>query len=507
MAAHLVHVATRANGKRTVPLTVALEILRESGEGAVDPETGEVTLPKSPATLSRAMRRYGCHPAMLAQGKPCSHLRSLHPNHVWQVDASACVLFYLPKGQVAMMDERQFYKNKPHNLARAERERVWRYVITDHYSGCVFLHYAQAAGESSLDLTEAFLRAISPRGLDDPMHGVPQILMMDKGAANSSHLFLNLLGHLKVRHVAHAVGNSRAKGQVEQGQNLIETQFEGRLAFFRVGSLADLQAAADRWRVHFNAHALHSRYGQARNSAWLIITEEQLRLAPSMELCRDLVNTKPVEITVRPDMSISHRVKGFDRNDYDLRYIPGLVPKAKVRVVVNAYRAPAVDVIVTDPAGEDRVWTVEPVAKTDAGFWESAPVIGQEHKALPETLADRHVKEIAAAAGADRKAAQAPAGVDVFADVRSAPDYIPRRGRDLGLDASRRETAPLSHVEAARALKARLADAWTGESYAWLVQRYPDGVPADEIESIATRLTAPEPKAGALLRVVGGDHA
>lgn len=508
-AAHLVYVATRANGKQTVSITGSLDILRGNGEELADPETGEVTtLPKSAATLSRAMRRYGCHPKQLAQGRPHVHMRSLHPNHVWQIDASACVLFYLPKGQVAMMDEKAFYKNKPANLARAERERVWRYVITDHYSGAVYVHYVQAAGESSLDLTEAFLRAITLRDLDDPMHGVPLILIMDKGAANTSHLFLNLLDRLGVKYITHAVGNSRAKGQVECMQNVVECQFEGRLAFYRVAGLADLQDAADRWRKHFNAHMRHSRHGQSRNAAWLSIAEEQLRLAPTMALCRDLVNTRPKEAKVRDDMTISHKVKGYDRQDYDLRLIPGLVPSVKVMVVVNAYRAPAVDVIVDDPVEGEMIWTVEPVKKDDAGFWESAPVFGQEHKALPDTVADKRVKEIAEAAGPDRKSARAPEGVDVFADVKDAPVYVPRRGRDLGLDASRREIMPLTIVDAAMALKARLGDAWNPrEHFAWLKQRYSETVPADEIESIAARLAAPEPKAGAILRVVGGDHA
>jgi hypothetical protein len=134
---------------------------------------------------------------------------------------------------------------------------------------------------------------------------------------------------------------------------------------------------------------------------------------------------------------------------------------------------------------------VEPVKKDEAGFWENAPVIGQEFKAQPETLADKRVKEIEAlTGGTERQRIHAPEGIDVMADIREAPDYMPRRGRDLGLDASRRAFAPLTPVEAARALKALLGDAWTADRYGWLVQRYPQGVPPDEIEGIAARVRA-----------------
>jgi transposase InsO family protein len=507
-AAALVRQAVRANGKRTLTISDSLDILRKNGHGVVNPATGEVVLPKSPTTLARAMRRFGCHPGQLAQGKPCVHLRSLHPNHTWQVDPSLCVLFYLRTGGLAVMDESTFYKNKPANLARIANERVWRYVIVDHYSGAIFVKYVLSPGETAQGLVDVFLEAISKRSADDPLHGVPAQLLMDCGSANTSHLFLNLLDRLGVQHLTHLPGNPRAKGAVEVANNIVERRFEGRLAFMRVASLEQLQAEADRWRKHFNAYERHSRTGRTRNDLWLTITEAQLRLAPPLDLCRELVTTKPKEATVRADMTISHAIRGYGRADYDLRYVPGLVPQSKVQVVVNPYRAPAVDVIVSDPVAGDAVWTVEPVAKTDAGFWESAPVIGQEYQALPDTQADTRTKEIEAlTGGADRKNLRAPDGLDVMADLKAAPTYIPRRGRDLGLDAARREVAPLSHIEAARALKAALGAAWTAERYAWLVQRYPDGVPADEIDAIAARLAAPEPRAGAVLRAVGGHNA
>jgi len=307
--AHLMHKSTRANGKRTMPMTVACSALRESGFSEADVST---------TTISRAMRRYRCHPDMLKQGKPHVNMRSLHPNHVWQVDPSLCVLFYLPKGGLAVMEEAKFYKNKPGNLKKAERERIWRYVITDHYSGTIYVRYVQSAGETAQSLVDVFLDAISPRGLNDPMNGVPELLIMDAGSANTSHLFLNLLDRLGVDHKAHMPGNPRAKGQVECANNIVETQFESRLSFLNIQSVEELQKKANQWRQHYNATQIHSRTRKTRNDAWLTITEEQLRLAPALELCRELVTTKPKEAMIGADLTITHSIKGYGRNTYDL---------------------------------------------------------------------------------------------------------------------------------------------------------------------------------------------
>jgi transposase InsO family protein len=504
-AAHLRHVATRAHGKRTLPLSDIREMLAESGEGWTNPETGEVIMP-SVTTLSRAMRAYGCHPDML-DAKPHTHMKSLHPNWCWQVDPSLCVLFYLPKTGMQCMEKEKFYKNKISNFAKIENERVWRYVITDHYSGTIYVRYVQAPGESAQGLVDVFVDAISERGLNDPMHGVPHMLYMDKGSANTAHLFINLLNRLGVKWDVHKAGNPRAKGSVEVANNIVETKFEGRLKFENVRSLEELQELAARWRLHFNARAPHGRTGKARNDIWMTIREDQLIKAPARELCRELVTTKPTDATVQDDLSITHSIKGFGRNTYDLKWVNGVLPGIKVKVVVNPYRAPAVDVLMHEPlTGEETVWTVEPVEKDEAGFWKDAAVIGQEYKALPETKAETMLKRIEEAAGPDPKAPRAPERVDVMADIKPAPEYMPRRGRGLDLDASRREIAPLTVAEAVGRLKSELGQAPEG-AYAWLKQRYPRRVPVADMDKIIERFTNTEPKTTtALLRVVGGEQ-
>jgi hypothetical protein len=173
-----------------------------------------------------------------------------------------------------------FYKNKPANLKRIENDRVWRYVVTDHYSGAVWVHYVFGA-ESALNISESFIAAIQPSGDERrPVHGVPRIVMMDMGSANTSAVFLNLLKRLQVEPIAHAPENARATGQVEKAQDLVERSFESGLRFQPVASLDELNAQAAVWMTWFNGTQRHTRHGHTRYAMWATIRDEQLRLAP-----------------------------------------------------------------------------------------------------------------------------------------------------------------------------------------------------------------------------------
>lgn len=524
LAAGMVQTARRANGKKTLPLTVARDILAANGRGVVRPETGEVYMP-SAATLARVMYRTGCHPEQLKRGSPAKELRSLHPNHAWQIDASVCVVFYLPKGEVRVMDEAKYYKNKPGNLEKIAQERVIRWVITDHYSGAIFVRYKLGA-EDAAGVVDVMIEAMCRRAAaDDILHGVPLLLISDKGSGIDSALAKSLFTPLMIQLIPHAPGNPRAKGQVEQAQNLVETQFEGRLRMHTVHSLAELNAAADAWRVAFNAHARHSRHGKTRNEMWLRITEEQLRIPASADALRDLVGSKPEIVRVPQNLVLRRSLKGFGANDYDLRYLPGIMPKMEISVQVNPYRAPCVDVAITGEDGTTGVYTLEPLNRDQAGFRADAPVIGEEMRAMPDTATDAAVKEaqkeayaaatLHAAKAARDKGLRAYAELDPMADIKAlrTRTYIPKRGRDLGLDPSLRELAPLSLVDAALTLRSELKKyglTWNAEHMAWLKERFPDSVPAAAMPTLAEEIAEHFTRAAkvtefpASLRAMGG---
>ena len=507
MIGGMVHVATRANGKRTLPINVAHDILAAQGKA---PNV-------SAATIGRMLRQHNAHPKQLATPSAHTQQRSLHPNHVWQVDASVCVLFYLPKGGMQVMDEAEFYKNKPANIKKIENDRVIRYVITDHFSGWVYAEYV-AGSESSENLTTVFLNAIQKRSAQEPMHGVPFILYADKGCANTSGMFKNLLTRLDISFIAHAAKNSRAKGQVENANNLVETQFEGRLRFKNITSIDQLNTEVEKWRAFWNETKVHSRTKRTRNQVWNTIRPEQLRIAPPLALCQELVSTVPVSRTVTGNLTIPYAIKGYGSNDYDVRHIDGVYPKAKLDIVVNPYRAPCIDVMTQDSLGNAVVYTVEPMQRDWVGFAVDAPVIGASIKSMPDSVLDSSRKRIikqaynantqAEADKAIKKKQAAYDGMlDVDADIKQVqvPDYIPRAGEQMQTIQQKRELTPLNLIEAAREIKGLVGELWTTDNYKALATSYPDNqVPPDAIRAIADAIKShaqPRPT----LKVVGAN--
>ena len=110
-------------------------------------------------------------------------LRSLHPNHVWQIDASRCVLFYLPRASkgdsgLRIMDHTDFYKNKPANVIKVINESLWRYVVTDHTSGWNYSTYV-TGGENATNLVDVLIDAMHRRE-GEAMFGVPLMVMLDR---------------------------------------------------------------------------------------------------------------------------------------------------------------------------------------------------------------------------------------------------------------------------------------------------------------------------------------
>ena len=137
---------TRQNAKQMMSIRKAVHDLRADGHmhaAHVDRETGELGAPLSDATIARSLTRYGCHPEQLTRPTAHQPKRTLHPNHEWQIDASVCVVYYLPGGGtlVQEVDGREHYKNKPQNIAAIEQFRVIRYVVADHCTGYLRWRY------------------------------------------------------------------------------------------------------------------------------------------------------------------------------------------------------------------------------------------------------------------------------------------------------------------------------------------------------------------------------
>jgi hypothetical protein len=498
--------STRQNGKRLLSLEDAVITLRANGiitAGRVDEDTGEF-FPLSISAISRALTGYGLHPDQLLEPAPVTELQSLHPNHVWEIDASLCVLYYLKRSAdekangLRVMGAAEFYKNKPANFAKIERDRVWRYCITDHNSGGGYVEYV-FGGESGENLCSVFINAIQHRGPNDPMHGVPFLPMLDPGSANTGALFLNLCRALQCPPQINAVGNPRAKGQVEKFHDIVERKFESSLKLVPVHSLEELNTKARRWNIWFNATAIHSRHGKTRNAQWLTIRPEQLRIAPPADLCRELARTAPEGRKVTPKLTISFR--GLE---FDVSTVPEVMVGQEVMVCRNPWRENAAQIVLRDAEGHEIIHVVDAVERNEAGFRIDAPVIGQRYKAHADTPVQKNSKRLeiiitGQTAEEEQKKARKdkvlPFGgrIDPYKhmDPAQVPHYLPKQGTALGISAPAIETPPLSIAAACKALMGRLGSAWTPDCYAEVSRRYPGGqVPEADIEGLETDFRA-----------------
>ncbi|RLM23637.1 integrase [Brenneria alni] len=496
--------STRKNGKRLYSVADAVAELRANNmitAEFIDQATGEIR-PLSESAIIRAMRGYGVHPDQLMAPEPSTRLASLHPNHVWLIDASLCTLYYLQNGKkttgLQVMNSDQFYKNKPKNLARIANDRVWSYEITDHTSGWIYVEYVMGA-ESGENLCSVLINAMQERGSADVLHGVPKVLFMDPGSANTAAMTRNLCKSLGIEIIAHRAGNARATGQVEKARDIIERKFEPGLKFVAVSSLDELNAMAARWRSHFNATAIHSRHGQTRNDIWLRITTEQLIKAPSVDICRELAIAAPERRKVQPTLEIS-----FQGRKYDVSTVPSVMVGESVMVTSNPWRTDAAQIVLTGEDGHEVFHLIEEVAENEFGFSTNAAIIGESYKKPADTVTQHVNQQIeqlvtgtdsAEAAVASRKAKAVPFGgqFDPYRTIDDAalPAYLPKRGTASNVRGPRIEQRPLTHVEAAKQLRERLSSKgqpWTAQHYRQLVAQYPDGISADDIETVVSAL-------------------
>lgn len=512
MISALILETMRKNGKRLMTVERAVEVLianKEIDPTRIDKETGEV-LTLSTSTIVRALKLYKLHPDQLLQPAPVNAMQSLHPNHVWEIDASLCVLFYLPKhGKdtgLRMMNADEFYKNKPKNLDKIVNERVWRYVISDHCSGCLFVWYV-FGGENSENLCEAFIQAMQPKAdiLKDPLRGVPKMAMLDAGSANTGYGFQNLCQQMGVEVIINKVGNPRSKGQVENGNNLVETQFESSLKLVRIENIEQLQELANRWMRYFNGQKIHSRHGMTRYRAWQKIQSEQLMIPPPIEYCRELVLSKPETRKIKPDLTVD-----FEGHEFDVSKMPFVMVGEKITIAKNPWQQYSAQVQCFDEHGKE-YWLVAPeVVRNEFGFRVDAAIIGEQFKAHADTQAQTNAKELEKLAmqadtleqaEQNRKAKNLPFGgrIDPFAHQEkvlseSKTGYMPKRGTQMDYNKMDVQAAVLSEFELRKIMKQRIDEA--GLDWNLALQRlkddYPNGALESELETVFERIKRPK---------------
>lgn len=488
----------RANGKQILFTPDGAQIMEANG----------ILLPVGNAQLNRLMRDRKLNVNAQRLANPVQTLRSEHPNHVHEVDPSLCVLYYM-KGQQAIMEADKFYKNKWENYAKVKL-KVWRYVLWDHASSIVVVRYYEAAGENPATLYE-FLMWAWARQPDREFHGVPRLMLWDKGSSNTSASIRALCDALEVEHRTHKAGAARVKGGVEGANNLVETKFESRLKFEPVHSVEELNAAVLAWQNAFNADLIPRQDNRlvrdkiilgARYDLWRLIRAEELRTLPdnAVEVCRPLLEGIEVTRKVSAKLAISYRHPRADHAFvYHLAGLDGICAGDEVRVRPLLFGECAIHIRASRYDGEDLIYRVEPELNYDRfGRPMSAPVIGQEYKSLPDTAIEHAAKRMTALAYPDQDADQARAKQEApfggslnahshLADIQH-PTALPKRGTAMNVPmTAQAEEKPLTHAEAANLLRGMVPD-WGREHMLRLKAGWPEGVMEQDLEQVAATL-------------------
>ena len=494
----------RDNGKQTMFTTTARGILEQNGH--------EINV--SNATLNRLMRQRKLNVNAQKVANPVQSLRALHPNHVHEIDPSLCLIYYMKNKQHIMRD-RDFYKNKLENYAKV-KYKVWRYTLYDRASGIIIPWYVEAAGENQHSLFQFLMFAW---GKQDGrlFHGVPKLLYWDKGSANTSSAIKNLLDHLEVKYLEHEAGNARAKGGVENANNIIETQFESRLKFQPVNSIDELNDAAIKWAEAYNSNMLPGQDTRlhrtglsepvSRQTLWQHISAEQLRILPAVEVCKALMASREQERQVKSDLTISFKHPQAENSlIYSLKGLDGVAVKDKVTVRSLVYGDCAIQIEVPRYDGDSLIYRVEPDRNFDQfGQRLDAPVIGEEYKSKGDTEIEQAAKAMDQVAYPDmtedeiKKAKQkqvAPFGgklntLSYLEDINH-PAYFEQKGSEIDTpEHLKPATTTLTLTAALMRITSEIGRKLTTDENKWLSVRYKDGVPEDSLDSLIHTFKTP----------------
>ncbi|MFV0678978.1 transposase [Ottowia sp.] len=522
-ASRLVSMRQNARGHSTQPIGVAMDVAAQNGF--------EVNVSDSRvAALLRAQRM-----DIKTQASARNHLRlrSLHPNHVHQIDPSLCLLFYMG-GRQMIMDEAQFNKNKPVAMERVKL-KVWRYTRYDHASRSIDVRYFEAAGENQASLFDFLMHTWGK--VDGRLsHGVPKMLLWDKGSANTSHGIRRLLDALGVNHETHAAHHAWVKGGVESANYIVERQFESRLRAEPVQTVEQLNAAAAAWVRDYNANTIRhidarvrcdDGERRVRDDMWSLILQTPGALVemPSRQVCAWFMTGKEHTRQVRDGrISFVHPQSGRSEL-YDLQpWAKDIYNGQKLVLTPLLMGDCALRVLLPAADGQKRFIEVEPVREFDhLGRVLASPVIGINRQQAPHTAAQEVAKRLAQVTWGEgtalddaealksknaRPFSHLNGGKGAVAHshlgqadlpARIVPPAAPVATQQITEHrAAERVARLLTHFEASRAMVERGVP-MTKERVTQLRAWHPEGVPEDQLDTLQHRLTV---RAG--LRVVGG---
>jgi hypothetical protein len=508
------NLSVRANGKATKPTGVAMNIADANG----------LAVNIGASQINRILRSRKLDTKSQANARNHTQMRSLYPNHVHQIDPSLCLIYYVGKRQM-MMTEAEFNKNKPAAIEKVKL-KVWRYVRYDHASGSLDVRYFEAAGENQRSLFEFLLWTWGeqPKRLS---HGIPKLLLWDKGSANTSAAICRLLDAMGVDHQTHATHHAWVKGGVENGNRIVEMHFESRLRDQPVDCVEELNASAELWVRDYNANAIKhvdSRVQRdsgeklVRDELWQMIlrTPNALIKMPERKVCAWFLTGTETTRQVRNGLITYVHPELDGRRTYNLsQWAEFYSQKDKVKVSPLLLAEGDIRVEIEQLGKEPLVVQIGPEKDFDEfGRMMSGTVIGDEYKSAKHTVAEQSAKDIARAAYGVVNLDEAEAllrknvrpfqqfndGKGVVAHSHLGQGELPQRllptakeldtpeltaAMDTQLELPRKNA-----VQMAIWLRGHLAEDYQPSMLAELTKRFPDGATEPELEQVLADLRA-----------------
>lgn len=193
--------------------------------------------------------------------------------------------------------------------------------------------------------------------------------------------------------------------------------------------------------------------------------------------------------------------------EYSVKDIPGICINDTILVTCNPWRDDEVQVVIIGEDGMETFYPAPMVIKDEYGFDVNAPIIGESFKALPHTPAQKNLAKVeqalygtqsVAETEAARKAKALPFGGRFNPYLNSekyqttSPIDLPKNGQSATVGVTRFEERlnPVAVVQILRERFQAAGKTWRGEFYITLSQRFPEGIPADQVDALGDELMA-----------------
>ncbi len=329
----------------------------------------------NPATYNRHLRQKGISRSRNKKDlRPYVSFEAKYPNQLHQIDSTAAQQFYLDDdGTIGYEGPHQRYKNKPGN----KKPRITLLALRDDYSRVLYARFY--LGNHTYAWMDFLYHAW--RAKDDipgfPFRGMPHFIYTDNDSVVKSKKFTNAMRILDVKIIKHEVGNSRAKGKVENSFKFLQ-EFEKNTKFGKWKSLEQANADLVDYLYYVNNRP-HSTTGVAPFERWVSIPAKRLLDVPDEDIMR-LLHMDTIRRKINRDMCVK-----IDGRAWQL---PFREPFLKfIDEMVEIYRM---------PGEREKIWVVLNDKEYEVQYSEKGLRGLGRHEAPPEPEFVKHKREIEA---------------------------------------------------------------------------------------------------------------